>query len=75
MTANRFSDIKHNYETMEKMLRQLESQGERVDEQHILVQQILLKFPVEVIVRLEESKDIDQIWTVKLVRESLKRYI
>ena len=41
----------------------------------MLIQQILSKFPVEVIIRLEESKDIEQTWTVKLLRESLNQYV
>ena len=71
MATNRFSEIKHNYETIEKMLRQLESQGENVNDQRMLVQQLLSKFPVEVIITLEESKGIEQVWTVRVVRESL----
>jgi len=34
----------------------------------------ICKISTEVIVRLEESKDIDEVQTVKLLRESLKRY-
>ena len=60
---------------MEKNLQQLESQEENVDQQRTLVQQILSKLPTEVIVKLEESKNLDENWTVKLLRESLKRYI
>ena len=75
MATNRFSDIKHTYEALEKNLRQLESQEENVDQQWMLVQQILSKLPTEVIVKLEESKNLDENWTVKLLRESLKRYI
>ena len=32
----------------------------------------LSKLPTEVIVKLEESKNLDENWTVKLLRESLK---
>ena len=75
MATNRFSDIKHTYEALEKNLRQLESQEENIDQQRMLVQQILSKLPTEVIVKLEESKNLDENGTVKLLRESLKRYI
>ena len=36
---------------------------------------MLSKFPAEVIVKLEESKNLDENWTVKLLRESLASYI
>ena len=75
MATNRFNDIKYTYEAIEKNLRQLESQDERVDQQRMLVPQILSKFPTEVLVKLEESKKPDENWTVKLLRGSLKRYI
>ena len=39
------------------------------------MQQILSKFPTDVIVKLEESKRLDEHWTVVSLRESLKRYI
>ena len=75
MATNRFNDIKYTYEAIEKNLRQLESQDERVDQQRMLVPQILSKFPTEVLVKLEESKKPDENWTVKLLRGSLKRCI
>jgi len=33
LTTSRFRDIKHNYEAMEKIFRQLESQAENIDQQ------------------------------------------
>jgi len=71
-TSHLFNDIKHNYEVMEKIFRQLESQAENIDQQRLLVQQILSKFPTEVIVKLEEMKDLTKAWSVKLLRKSLK---
>jgi len=32
-SSNRFSDIKHTYEVIERLLQQLESQGEIVNQQ------------------------------------------
>jgi len=75
LATSRFNDIKHNYEAMEKIFRQLESQAENIDQQRMLVQQILSKFPTEVIVKLEEMKDLTKAWSVKLLRESLKCYV
>ena len=57
---------------IEKILRQLESQKENIDQQRIIVQQILSKFPTDVIVKLEESKRLNESWTVASLRESLK---
>ena len=39
------------------------------------MQQILSKFPTDVIVKLEESKRLNESWTVASLRESFKRYI
>ena len=75
VAINRFTEIKHTYEAIEKILRQLESQNENINQQRIIVQQILSKFPTDVIVKLEESKRLDEHWTVVSLRESLKRYI
>ena len=59
---------------MEKNLRQLKSQEEKVDEQRMLVQQILSKFPTEVIVKRNQRILIYTGQLAKLLRESLKRY-
>lgn len=75
VATNRISDIKSTYENIEKILRQLESQRENIDNQRILVQQILSKFPVQVLIKLEESKDIQDSWTVKVLRKTLQQYI
>ena len=44
-------------ETIEKVLRQLEAQGESIDEQTVLIQQIFSKYPPEVVTKLEETKE------------------
>ena len=62
--TNRISDIKSTYENVEKILRQLESQKEDINNQKILVQQILSKFPIQVLIKLEESKELQDPWTV-----------
>ena len=67
-SSDRFGDIKHTYDVIEKLLRQLESQGEVVNQQRMLVHQLLSKFPLEVIVKLEDTKKCDQVWTIDLLR-------
>jgi len=39
------------------------------------VQQIPSKFPLDIIVKLKESKEISDVWTVASLRQSLKKYI
>jgi len=56
LAMNQFNNIKFTYEAMEKILRQLEVQEESVNQQRILVQQILSKFPIEVIIKLESQR-------------------
>ena len=67
--SNKFSDIKYTYDVIEKLLRQLESQGEIVNQQKMLIHQLLSKFPLEVIVKLEDVKKCDQVWTMQLLRK------
>ena len=59
--TNRISDIKSTYENVEKILRQLESQREDINNQKILIQQILSKFPIQVLIKLEESKGLQDL--------------
>ena len=58
---NKFSDIKRVHENIERILRQLEAQGENVNSQKILVHQILLKFPLKVMLKLEDIKEYGQL--------------
>jgi len=74
-SSNRFSDIKHTYEVIERLLRQLESQGEVVNQQKMLIHQLLSKFPFEVVIKLEDIKKCDQVWTMELLRKLLSQYI
>ena len=62
-------------ETIEKILRQLEAQGEFIDEQRVLFQQIISKYPQEVIVKLEETKEPVIPWTVKSLRKAICHYV
>ena len=59
MATNQISDVKSTFENTEKILRQLESQKEDIDNQKILVQQILSKYPTQVIIKLEELKGLN----------------
>ena len=60
---------------LEKLLRQLESQGEMVNHQKMLIHQLLSKFSLEVIVKLEDVKRCDQAWTMQLLRKLLSHYV
>ena len=75
IASNKFSDIKYTYDVIEKLLRQLESQGEMVNQQKMLIHQLLSKFPLEVIVKLEDVKRCDQVWTMQLLRKLLSQYV
>jgi len=68
----RFGDI---HDEIEKILRQLEAQGESINEQRTLIQQIISKFPIDVIIKLEESKEPMRPWIMPTLREAICRYI
>ena len=70
-----FSDIRRTCDEIEKCLRQLEAQGEPVNEQRTLIQQIISKFPMDVIIKLEESKEPMRPWTMPALREAICRYV
>ena len=55
-------------------MKQLETH-EDVIHQRLLIPQILSKFHVDTVTKLEESKKPSEIWTVKSVREALKHYV
>ena len=74
-TGNKFADIQWVSETIEKILRQLEAQGEFIDEQRVLIQQIISKYPQEVIIKLEETKEPVIPWTVKSLRKAICHYV
>ena len=74
-TGNKFAEVQHMCETIEKLLQQLEAQGEYISEQRILIQQIISKYPMEIITKLEESKEPGTPWTMKSLRKSIHHYI
>ena len=73
--SNKFSDIKYTYDVIERLLRQLEAQGEIVNQQKMLIHQLLSKFHLEIIVKLEDVKKCDQAWTMQLLQKLLSQYI
>ena len=72
---SKFADIQRTSETIEKLLRQLEAQGESIYEQKILIQQIISKYPSEVIVKLEKTKEPVVPWSVESLRKAIVSYI
>ena len=62
-------------ETIEKVLRQLEAQGESIDEQRVLIQQIISKYPPEVVTKLEEAKEPLRPWSIKSLRKAFCHYV
>ena len=68
--------MKSTCDAVEKLLRQLEAQGEMVATQRTLIPQIISKFPVEVITKFEETKRDPTIpWTMESLRGALCYYI
>ena len=74
-SSGKFNDIKYTYNNVERLLRQLESQGEAINGQKMLIYQILSKFPVDVVVKLEDAKKCEVEWTMELLRKLLTEYI
>ena len=74
-TGNKYSDIQRVSETIEKVLRQLEAQGESIDEQRVLIQQIISKYPPEVITKLEGAKEPLRPWSIKSLRQAICHYV
>ena len=61
-SCSKFTEVRQTYQSIEKVLRQLEAQGEAINNQRILIQLVLSKFPSEIIVKLEESKQPTKGW-------------
>ena len=74
-TGNKFAGIQRVSETIEKVLRQLEAQGESIDEQRVLIQQITSEYPPEVITKLEEAKEPLRPWSIKSLRKAIFHYV
>ena len=47
--CNKFVDMQCTCDLIEKILRQLEAQGETINSQRMLIQLLLSKFPIEII--------------------------
>ena len=62
-------------ETIEKVLRQLEAQGKFINEQRILIQRIISKYPPEIITKFEETKEPVTPWSMKSLRKAICQYI
>ena len=60
---------------IEKILRQLEAQGETINSQRMLIQLLLSKFPIEVIFQLEKSKEPTSPWTMETLRRAISQYM
>ena len=74
--ANTFSSIKETVEIMEKLLRQLAAQGENLDSQPVLTQQLVSKFPLPLVTKLQEQRtDVLSPWTMKELRHCLAQYV
>ena len=63
---NKFVEIQRMSETIEKVLRQLEAQGEFINEHRILIQQTT---------KLEETKEPVTLWSMKSLRKAICQYI
>ena len=63
---NKFVEIQRMSETIEKVLRQLEAQGEFINEHRILIQQTT---------KLEETKEPVTPWSMKSLRKAICQYI
>ena len=72
---HKFFEVQKVSETIERLLRQLEAQGEIINDQRTLVQQIISKFPTEVITRLEDYKQPAVPWNMKSLREAICQYV
>ena len=74
-SVNKFTEIHKTQEQIENILRQLELQGEVVNNQIILIQLVLSKFPLEVVIKLEESKPPTERWNMENLRKAILKYV
>ena len=74
-SSGKFNDIKYTHNSVERLLTQLESQGEVTNEQKMLIYQILSKFLLEVVIKLEDAKKDEREWTMELLRKLLNQHI
>ena len=69
------TEKQRTYGCIEKLLRQLEAQGENINNQRMLIQLVLHKFPTEVIMKLEETKPPNDIWNMKNLRAAIFQFV
>ena len=73
---NRFDEIQKTVESVERIFRQLEAQGESIDFQRALIQQLMAKLPFQLITKLEEQRTNRNLpWTMKQLRTALTEYV
>ena len=73
--SQRFSEVQHAFQTINTVLQQLENQGEDLDGQRSLHQQLFAKFPLDVKCKLEEWRESDKPWTIGEFRTLMQKYI
>ena len=61
--------------SVEKLLRQLESQGEVINEHKMLIYSILSKVLLETVVKLEDATKGEGEWTMKILRKWSNQHI
>jgi len=74
-SQNKFTEIQRTYDCIEKLLRQLEAQGERNNNHRMLIQMVLHKFPTEVIMKLEEIKPPNDVWNMKNLPAAIFQFV
>ena len=74
-SCNKFTEIQKTYDCVEKTLQQLEAQGESINNQRMLIQLVLYKFPTEVVMKLEETKKPTDVWDMKMLRSAIFQFV
>ena len=64
---NKFSEIKHTHETCDNWKHK--------EKQRMLIQLLLCKYPSDVIVKLEESKEPGTPWSMSTLRKAITQYV
>ena len=73
---NKFEELKATIDYMEQLLRQLEAQGETVNAKRMLAQQLMAKFPVGFLTKLEEQRNKPcEPWSTSDLRAAMKKYL
>ena len=73
---NKFEELKATIDYMEQLLRQLEAQGETVNAQRMLVQQLMARFPVGFLTNLAEQRNKPcEPWSTSDLRAAMKKYL